>query len=347
MTLTSPLSREMTTVQKGPRHRYYKRQKLEIETHATELVQLNAALKREEALKKGKKKSEAGQIKSKSMWRVVARHYRRKLFVSEEKRQWLHAAVKGKALLIDDLLRVVRQQTKIASIIGDQTAEVPADILYAMDIQEINALYKQTDIIFSACGLDPTSVDTTPFQRSITRTCDGIAIQNVRRQYFAFSYTQACQANWMLSHLTHWQQDREDYLGIDDPSNTIATKFRISKNFPGGVWVSLRKRFVLRQFKEDTRTILVWKAHSAGEEAWLGMETVETGWAIIRPSSSVPGTVMELCLKLVPGHLNSAYEFPGNPFDTSLQSIVQRDTEEVSNGANTLLLEHMLTGIHA
>ncbi|KAL3670911.1 hypothetical protein V7S43_004096 [Phytophthora oleae] len=86
-----------------------------------------------------------------------------------------------------------------------------------------------------------------------------------------FSYEETCRSIWMLSHLMHRQEEREGYPEIDDPDNIIATKFRVTKQLSGGKSVSLRERFASRKFKEDNRTVLVWKALLSGEDSCAGM----------------------------------------------------------------------------
>ncbi|GMF13426.1 unnamed protein product [Phytophthora lilii] len=76
---------------------------------------------------------------------------------------------------MDGLKSVVRQHMKIAALIAEQRPEQSEklflksteELLYAMDSQDINELYTQTDAVFSLCGLDPAP-ETADFQRSVT-----------------------------------------------------------------------------------------------------------------------------------------------------------------------------------
>ncbi|KAE8893108.1 hypothetical protein PF005_g5491 [Phytophthora fragariae] len=217
-----------------------------------------------------------------------------------------------------------------------------------MDMRDISALYKLTDEVFSASGLDPKSADTTAFQRTVTKRAGGVSVQFVRRQHMLFNYEDTCQATWLLSHLFHRQEDRVDYPAIQDPVNTIATKFRITKRLPDGEQLSLKERIVACRFVERERTVLVWKATLTGEGSCAGMQTDETGWSVIRPSATGSGTIMEGCMRQDPAHLHTIVDpAVANRFDKFLQSIIQENSQEITNGAKAVLLENMLSGICA
>ncbi|OWZ15054.1 hypothetical protein PHMEG_00011374 [Phytophthora megakarya] len=287
-------------------------------------------------------------------WKAVAKWSLEERQVSEANRRWLLAAISGKKALIEDLMSVVRQHMLLVNATSRSCRHTalfydpPDDIVFAIDMQDIEKFYRQTDSIFNTCGLDPTSTKTTTFQQTVTKDNDGVSIRLVRRQHFLFGYKHTWQSVWMLSHMMHRQEDREDYGGIEDPENTIATKFRITKQLPGGTRVSLKERFVVRKFEETNRTIIIWKASLTGEGSFSGMQTELTGWSIIRPSTTDSGCVVDVCMLHVPLHLKNpdvAPDIMADRFSEFLQSIIQENSQEITSGSKALLLEHMLTGI--
>ncbi|KAK1929557.1 hypothetical protein P3T76_014955 [Phytophthora citrophthora] len=160
-----------------------------------------------------------------------------------------------------------------------------------------------------------------------------------------FSYEQTSRSIWMLSHLMHRQEEREDYPDIDDPDNTMVTKFRVTKQLPGGGNLSLRERFASRKFKEDNHTVLVWKALLSGEDSCAGMQTEEVGWSIIRPSPTGTEAIVEVCMQQTPLYVHAGDI--ATRFEDLLHAILLENSREITNGTNELLLEHMLTGLDA
>ncbi|EGZ09018.1 hypothetical protein PHYSODRAFT_252345 [Phytophthora sojae] len=135
----------------------------------------------------------------------------------------------GKTLLIDDLKKVVRQHLKIASLIAadassegrDELFIQPTDeLLYAMDIQDINTLYAQTDLVFSDCGLD-LSTETKDLQRLVTADGGGVAVLFARKQHMMYSFEQTSQSMWRISNHIHRQFEREEFA-FEDPETTHA-----------------------------------------------------------------------------------------------------------------------------
>ncbi|KAK1929555.1 hypothetical protein P3T76_014953 [Phytophthora citrophthora] len=161
------------------------------------------------------------------------------------------------------------------------------------------------------------------------------------------SYEQTSQALWILSNHIHRQVDREEFQAFDDIETTQAVKFRIMRRLFGGEWASLKQRITTHQFVEKHRVVIVFKSLVAGEGPLSGIQTDETGWITLQPSSTGHGTVVELCLKQVPLHLNSPMPEPAaQQFNDMLKSVVQESNLEIFTAAEALLLEYAMIGIN-
>jgi hypothetical protein len=334
--------------------RHYKRLKIEKDELTKEIARLSKAL----TLEKATRKETRAPPPTNSVWKPIARRRLERRLAAEAERRWLEAAIRGRTELIDDLAKVVHQHVRIAGLIAasPQRHNTPLfieptdELLYDMEMQEISALYRQTDAVFQTCGLDLTSTETTHFQRTVTTDANGVSIQYVRRQHMLFSYEHTWKSFWMLSQMVHRQDDREDYRGFQQPETSLGTRFRITKRGQDGKRLSLKERFVARRFTEENRTVLVWKALLAGEGPYSGMQTEETGWSVIRPSTTGSGAVVEMVMRQVPLHLSSPTSVPehaANAFNNLLQSVIQENSQEITNGAKDMLLGAMLTGIIA
>ncbi|KAL3670908.1 hypothetical protein V7S43_004093 [Phytophthora oleae] len=336
--------------------RHYERQKSEKAQLTQQLAELSELLQQEQAKKKLQRDQQPLPLPINSVWRSLARRHLEGRLASEAQRRWLQTAIVGKTELIDDLRQVVRQHLKIAALVAAQSeGEKPAlfleptdNLLYSLDSQDCDLLYTQTDSVFSACGLDRTS-ESPEFQRSVTTDSDGVSIQYTSRQRMLFSFEQMCESIWMLAHLLNRQEDREEYTGNEDKENTLAMKFRMTDRLPSGQVASMTQRVVCRRFKEQNRMVFVTKSFLVGEGPCRGMQTDESGWTILRPSASGSGTVMEVCMKQVPLHLNSASAVPRsvvNYYNELLQTLHQENLREATNGAESLLLDDVLAGIN-
>ncbi|KAJ8556934.1 hypothetical protein ON010_g9030 [Phytophthora cinnamomi] len=329
--------------------RHYQRQRDEKEALTQQLAQLSELLRREQE-KQMKAKDE--RPPAPSAWQTLATCHLESRLASEAQRKWLQAAITGRTEIIDGLKSVVRQHLKIAALVaaqgGSELFLEPTDHLrYSIDMQDIAELYLQTDSVFSSSGLDPTTEDGN-FRRTVTRDANGVSIQYVTRQRLLFSYEQTCESMWIFSHLLNRQEDREEYTGVEDRENTLAMKFRLTERLPNGERASLKQRIACRRFNEENRVVIVRKSFLAGEGSCSGMQTDEFGWTVLRPSATGSGTVMEVCLRQVPLHLNSASAVPENvssQYNELLQRLYQDNLSEATNSAESLLLDDVLTGI--
>ncbi|OWZ16608.1 hypothetical protein PHMEG_0009578 [Phytophthora megakarya] len=316
-----------------------------------QLPELSDILQRERSKKKLKRDLDTEKF---SLWQLSARHHLQGRLASEAQRRWLQAAIAGKTELIGDLKKVVRQHMKIAALIaaeseGQKAAlflEPTDELLYAMDIQDINDHYKKTDAVFDTCGLDLT-IDEKYLQRTMTTDSNEVSVKFGRKQTVMFSFEQTCQSIWLLSNHVHRQLDREEFDQFDDPDTTHASKFRIKCRLPDGGHASLKQRVITRRFMESDRMVLVWKSVIAGEGSLSGIQTDESGWAIIQPSLTGSGTTMQVCMKHVPLHLNIPIsEASTVQFDNLLESVIHETDQEITNGAEALLLEDAVKGIN-
>ncbi|KAG1691822.1 hypothetical protein DVH05_026197 [Phytophthora capsici] len=328
--------------------RHYERQRREVDALTKEFNELSRVLRLEE-----RKNAIRERKKVPSVWETVARQRLQLRLDAEARTIWLQKAVQGQATLIDDLRGAVRYRMKISGMISAQLPiscppvfpKPSDDVLYVTDMLDLGDMYHQVDTVFRNCGLNPASTETSRFQQSIIKTGDAVGVQFVRRQRMLFSYEQTCRSIWMLSHLMHRQEEREDYPDIDNPENSIVTTFRVTKQLSDGKHWSLRERFASRKFKEANRTVLVWKALFSGEGSCAGMQTEEAGWSIIRPSPTGTEALVEVCMQQTPLHVSTTDT--ATRFQELLHTILLENSREITNGAKQLLLEHMLTGLDA
>lgn len=272
---------------------------------------------------------------------------------AEAHREWLQTAVTGKAALIDDLIALAHQHIRTTSVLTVQSQGLyegiflqPTDEqLYAMYIHELDCVYAQTNAVFDSSGMDLT--ETASFQRATLATNgEVVSMQCWWKQFFPFDFDQTCDTMWMLSHLINRQEARETHDEVKDQQNTIATKFRVTRQLPGGGSEALLHRFVHRRFVEKNRMVSVWRSSIMGDGGYRGMQMNETGWCVYWPLRE--GTFGQVCVRQIPLHIRSAQEVSqptARRFDDFVQTMVRENCEQTSAMANTLLLDNALNGI--
>ncbi|OWZ00316.1 hypothetical protein PHMEG_00028526 [Phytophthora megakarya] len=213
------------------------------------------------------------------------------------------------------------------------------ELLYAMYIYELDSIY--------SCGMDPVE-ETTAFQQTtVTTNNEVVSMQDGWKQFFPFNFKPTCDSMWMLAHLLNRQEARESCDDVKDQQNTVAVKFRVTKNKKDGEREALNHRFVHRRFVENDREVTVWKALIVGDGEYRGMQMEETGWCVYRPTRG--GTIGQVCIRQVPLHLRSAVEVSqptAKGFHDFVQDMVRENSEEATAMTKTLLLENALYAIH-
>ncbi|KAG1691825.1 hypothetical protein DVH05_026200 [Phytophthora capsici] len=299
------------------RSEYRKKQKAEKEALRREIDELSAKLdKLQDSSDNGGVSPSTDAALSSCLWKAIASRQKEHREAAEEEQLHLRAAISSRATLIEDLSGFLRKRVHDGAITSGADSEggprlqkrmrlEPTDsALFETFIQELHAVYLQTDEVVRACELSMTM--ETPFT---TKHKDGETeyYQHADRQTLPFRYKQTCHSIWHLAELKHRQEDREIFEGVEDPENTMAMKFRITSRRMGET-VSLLQRVVVRRFQEANRVVVVWKVFTEGEGIFRGMHSDETGWCVIRPSTtaSATGTILDTCFRHVPMHFRSS-----------------------------------------
>ncbi|KAL3670912.1 hypothetical protein V7S43_004097 [Phytophthora oleae] len=322
----------------GPKRkmRHYERQRKQKTELEQQIASLSEVLQQEQAKKKAKVDKSPSRYSL--VWEACIRRDLEATLAAEAQKRWLQAAIRGKIELIDDLKTVVRQHMNIASLIAAASPENGSklflqpsdDLLYSMDIQDINDLYAQTDLVFGSCCSE-LETERSEFSRTETTDPSGVSVFVVRKQLMMYSYEQTSQAMWMFSNHIHRQVDREEFEAFDDRETTQAVKFRIMRRLPGGDLASLTQRITTRRFVEKDRVVIVLKSFTAGEGPLRGIQTDETGWITIQPSSTGHVTFIGLCLsKFLCTSIAPCRSHPPSSSTTSCKVSFKRVTKRFS-----------------
>ncbi|GMF58417.1 unnamed protein product [Phytophthora fragariaefolia] len=280
--------------------------------------------------------------------------------IAEAEQQQLWSSINTRAALIHEFGAMVNervnglesflasenQMTKDASSTTYQHKRVrqePSDeTIFVAYIQELYAVYAQTDEVVSAAELDPTEANWDEPSEAWTKDIGTGYFEYRGKITLPFDYHAFCRSRWYTAPLHHRQENRQFYTNVSDPENTVALKFRITTCLTSGKTASVLQRLVIRKHEEKERMVIIWRLFTEGEGPFVGMHADETGWMIASPAkkSVRTGTVMTTCVNNVPMHLNSTAnpdptmkQFASKLFDWGSENNV-----EVTNGIKSLLL---------
>ncbi|POM76106.1 Hypothetical protein PHPALM_6699 [Phytophthora palmivora] len=277
------------------------------------------------------------------MWKTMANWELESLKRAQGEQKRLLAALSGKAKIIKNLHSVIRRE--LSQLIGVQPSD---DALFQAYLREVDVNYTRMDDVFRACGLDSMAEGTTNWA---CMNPDGSTkeLLHVNRRLHPFKFLPTCEMFWRLSRLEHRQQDRESYKDVNDPVNTIAIKYRVSKILNTGVVVSVRQRLVACRYVQANSFVLVWKLFVEGEGFFHGMHSNESGWCRLRPSTSQAGTLMEVHVRRMPLHYRAALSRgqAAHHFDGLMKESTNEDQQKVMQGLQRLILDDTLDGANS
>jgi hypothetical protein len=286
-------------------------------------------------------------------WQMMAKHQLQARLNAEAEQTQLSAAIAFRHEIIQELTKFVHTRLANAAwnpVALDEAMSTPKRIrvepsdgdLVEVNLSKLDAVYAQTDKMLSTYGLD-ASESSQSDSRQQWQT-DG------KTGHFVYTdklvvptvFGQACEHMWGIVQLHHRQEDRQQY-DVEDPQNTVAFKFRITRCLKSGKKVSVLQRAVARRYVQEDRMVVVWRTFTEGEAIFTGMHADECGWCVSTPASHTaePGTLLRTVMRHVPMHFSapSAAESMAEQFTGLLLNAGSEDATEIGNRLDKLLLE--------
>ncbi|RLN80926.1 hypothetical protein BBJ28_00003396 [Nothophytophthora sp. Chile5] len=291
-----------------------------------------------------------------SIWMAIAQRQMNAVQAAKAQQCQLRAAISARTAIIEELSGLVRNRLHDVVPMEEANEELyrrkrvrvnaSDTMIFEGYLQELDAVYAQTDAAFQECATNSATRQIGSFQA--TRKTDGVTeyFQLYDTQLLSFDYMQTCRSAWTSVVRFRCEEDREFYKEVEDPANTMAMKFRIA----GDQTVPpLLQRSVARRYQETDRTVFVWRALTEGEGVFAGLHADETGWCVIRPCTafSETGTILETCIRQVPMHLEGAagLEAVSMRFADVVLSSGTEDAVETVSKLERVLLDEALENI--
>ncbi|KAI9909622.1 hypothetical protein PsorP6_015002 [Peronosclerospora sorghi] len=356
---------ELARERAGQRRDAY-RQRLKFERESLRL-QEEKLTKRLATLKKRKDRETMEMGASDALvlgaWRALAMRQYEDRRQAEKLKKRLMAAVTQRARMIQDLELVVRKRVRDVQTLAtlddlDLLEKKPRvedkdTLLYTTYSEHLDALYGKVDEVFATVGLNPTPggiLSGNPTKKKVhgTECFETIGVGNV-----PFDFQRTCDAVWELVSVPHRQEGRQVYHGLPDADNSIALQFYFPLRRKNGKVLMVRSYHVARRYIEPDRVVFVWRALCEAEGEFTGVNSDETGWAIVHaPTTNAPSlaastmTLVQGCIRLIPMNFNDGSEVEGDgKVDQFMELLVQsnvEDNREIERMMDRLLLDDAL-----
>ncbi|KAE9315456.1 hypothetical protein PF008_g19243 [Phytophthora fragariae] len=331
------------------KRQYHRRLKSERETLRKMVEELSRQLQELQRVNISTKLGSTG-ILADSTWRDVAVHQRHQRVLAEAEQRRLFTAAKMQASYIkklcDELPNGFAQLIPpgIAWSGSPHPTRPPVDeSMYQALVERVDACYTQIDDVLGEFNRDgvTSSVHQNEFDGEVPY------FQHLNQFTEPYDYEHTHPTMWKLAKLLHRQRDRRDVRGVGDLNDTVVIRFRLVHALTSGAGVSMVQRYVHRRFREDKRTILVWKTLSEGEGVFRGVHAEVTGWVCLQPSVEEGSTLVRVCVRQAPATFQAPdrRDSDDGEFHRVLQNSVSEDMQAISGALDKMLLDDTLEGI--
>ncbi|RLN58054.1 hypothetical protein BBJ29_005526 [Phytophthora kernoviae] len=172
-------------------------------------------------------------------------------------------------------------------------------------IQKQSALIENLGtVIHNRIGEDQTHQDQCPTKKARSESPDAVLDANyhevVGKMTTPFSFDRVRK---VIRSLQCVMENRQDTQVIYREPGLSASTSIVKARIPGPADItpacSLVQHAVLRKYYESERVVIICRKFTEGEGAFDGMHSDETGWSIVRPSTS-NGTIVESIIRSKP-----------------------------------------------
>ncbi|GMF55912.1 unnamed protein product [Phytophthora fragariaefolia] len=288
-------------------------------------------------------------------WKKRAIQQRDQLCRAQAEQLQLLTATKAHAAYINKVCKQVSPLTSDSdTTTGDPRIDAllrgrnypPFDLsMYRGHAQRVVESYARVDEVFKGFTVMEDGVRNSIKRRELDGQVELLEHLNKFTQPFSFEMTH--KELWNLAKFRHRQLDRMDYEGLANAENTIVLRFRLIRQLSTGMLASVLQRYVIHRYKEENRVVIVWKAHSEGEDVFSGMHSDQSGWIYLQPGAQENSTEVGICIRQVPMQfsISTSGDDIIREFHRVLQSYVNEDVLLITTALDKISLENTLKGI--
>ncbi|POM60446.1 hypothetical protein PHPALM_30702 [Phytophthora palmivora] len=272
---------------------------------------------------------------------------------AEEEQVRLKDAVDDQAIYLATLRALVPKhlydwiaitETTRAAIVSSHQVNMQANhVLFAEHLRQVFSAYTQVGTVFGGIDLTTMPDGMTTSGRSPNADEALGYFRHFNKCTLPFSFKQTHEAWWNMTNLNQWLQDGDGYANLADPNDTVILRLHLVRTLPTGITVSIKQRYILRRFVEETRAVFMWKTYSEGEGPFTGFFVEETGWAHLQPSTD-GSTIVGVCVDQAPMQLNASKlrTTDSEQFYSLMQSLLKENAEVFTHILSKKLMEETL-----
>lgn len=230
---------------------------------------------------------------------LVVTHQRRRR-AAEALNRRLKAQVARNSALMDELSAFASEQ-HVEQKVGrpEEACRLTDKSLLAAFVDELDEVYAKTEEEMRRFSSQPRELWSHDRSWRADAESGAEVLEIVDSFVLPFPFSKTGPALWQAMEAVYSQDDSLWEDPRDRPANTIAVNMRLSENVKD-VGVS----FVMREYVERHRTVIVWRALSeAMEGTKAGVSTDETGWSVLMPTlgdSRGEATFMNTFVRITP-----------------------------------------------
>lgn len=177
-------------------------------------------------------------------------------------------------------------------------------------LRRLDTAYADMDAVFSQNGMDQSLSEARSFAQTVTRRPSGSSterrfIELMDVHSLPFQAQAVADALWETMKSLHHKDNPYEFPCSDRHEDTFAVSYTVLSN-SGDAKQSADLKIAVRRYFEAERFVIVWTAHSDGENDLDGAYTVETGWQVVSSFGSLPQqqqqpptAVLQVCMQIV------------------------------------------------
>lgn len=220
--------------------------------------------------------------------------------------------------------------------------------LFNTFLREVDDMYLKTDGVFRDCErLFKTDEPlTSNYRRKWDRETNSECVEFVDTIVVPFGFRKAPSALWRAMPVIFGKEAKPTIVAVGDPETTLAMKYHFIY-YHDEERTPFQCCMLMKRYEERDRSVFVWRALSEGEGAVSAVQSVETGWCVVRPSpNGAAPTVFQFCTRVWPVHPPTTTVSENKDFGEEVEHLVdlmmrssEDETVDMARAIENVLLE--------
>ncbi|KAJ8544642.1 hypothetical protein ON010_g11626 [Phytophthora cinnamomi] len=313
------------------RQRYRQKVKDEKETLTQQELELTRQLTQ---LLADQAEAQLKQVRTPTLgvWRAIAIRQLERRVDAEQRQKLLRAEVVGRARMIEQMDMLLQQRLPsdrqvVVCESMNTSEELNGEALFKTFLRDMDGLYAQTNDIMRGLVFKSTRFELEPKRRG-----DAVFFDIADRIEFPYAFEEAGEVatEVLLSDPnTSLEAGR-----AKQSKDTHTTRYRIKYRLRQGRSVDFVISGAGKKYKEKDRLVYLWRGITEGQGEFDGIQSDETSWIVVRPSSGA--TLLECYSRFVP--VTMGMKTAGDDIDRFVRVLAETGAKEMIKMLENLIL---------